>query len=60
MKMTTTTNEDDARNLMLSRNRTRRGRTDMAVMVDGPGDGEFTVMSLRDAIGGGFTYRWEV
>jgi len=60
MKMTTTKDEDEARRLMASRNRTRRGRTDLAVMVDGPGDGEFTVMDLRDAIEGGFAYRWEV
>lgn len=60
MKMTTTTDEDEARRLMVSRNRTRRGRTDLTVMVDGPGEGEFTVMDLRDAINGGFAYRWEV
>ncbi len=60
MKMVTFKNEDEARRLMVSRNQTRRGRTELAVLVDGPRDGEFTVMSLRDAIDGGFAYRWEV
>jgi hypothetical protein len=35
-------------------------KRDMAVLVDGPGDDEFTVMSLREAIDGGFLYEWAV
>jgi hypothetical protein len=60
MAWRTTTDENAARDLMLIRNRSRRGRTDLTVMVDGPGDGEFTVMDLRDAIDNEFLYRWEV
>jgi hypothetical protein len=60
MTMRTLTNEDEARRLMVSRNRTRADRTDIAVMVDGPNDGEFTVMDLRDAVENGFMYTWEV
>jgi hypothetical protein len=52
--------ESDARAWMVSLNRSRRGRTDLSVMVDGPDDGEFTVMNLRDAIENEFLYRWEV
>jgi hypothetical protein len=59
MKMFTTPHQDEARDLMVARNRSRRGRTEMVVMVEGPGDGEFTVMSLREAIDGEFLYRWE-
>lgn len=33
-------------------------KRDMAVLVDGPGDEEFTVMSLKEAIDGGFLYEW--
>jgi hypothetical protein len=33
---------------------------DLAVLVDGPGDGDFTVMSLCEAIDGGFLYEWAV
>lgn len=59
-RMVTFTDEDKARALMVSRNRTRRGRTELTVVVDGPNDGEFTVMGLREAVENGFAYRWEV
>lgn len=58
--MRTLTNEDEARALMVSRNRTARGSAALVVMVDGPNDGEFTVMDLRDAVENGFLYTWEV
>jgi hypothetical protein len=58
--MRTFTNEADARERMRLLNRSRRGRTELVVMVDGPDDGEFTVMELRDAVEGGFLYSWEV
>ena len=54
----TLTDESAAIDLMRRLNLARRDV--IAVLVDGPGDGEFTVMSLRDAIEGEFTYRWEV
>jgi hypothetical protein len=60
MAWRTTTDENEARHLMVFRNRSRRGRTDLTVIVDGPDDGEFTVMDLRDAIENEFAYRWEV
>lgn len=60
MRMRTFTSEDEARRLMVNRNHTRRGKTDLTVLVDGPDDGEWTVMDLRDAIEGGFLYSWEV
>lgn len=53
------TDETEATNLMRSRNRVRRGRARLSVVVDGPNDGEFTVMDLPDAIDNGFLYRWE-
>jgi hypothetical protein len=58
--MKTMTSESEARDRMLFWNRTRRGRAELVVMVDGPDDGEFTVMELRDAIENEFAYRWEV
>jgi hypothetical protein len=60
MAFYTTTDERDALQRMRLMNQSRRGRTELSVMVDGPDDGEFTVMDLRDAIEGGFGYRWEV
>ena len=30
----------------------------MYVVVDGPQDGEYTVMDIQDAIDGGFCYSW--
>ena len=58
--MKTLTDENEARDLMVLWNRSRRGRAELVVMVDGPDDGEFTVMELRDAIENGFSYCWEV
>jgi len=58
--MKTMTDETKARDLMVLLNRSRRGRAELVVMVDGPNDGEFTVMGLRDAIENEFAYRWEV
>ena len=60
MAFYTTTDETEARERMVFMNRARRGRTELSVMVDGPNDGEFTVMDLRDAIESEFAYRWEV
>ena len=57
--MTTYTNEDDARAMMRRLNNTRIDRMDLWVMVDGPGEGEFAVMSQREAIEGGFLYCWQ-
>ena len=58
--MMTFRSEDDARRLMVTRNLTRRDRSAIAVLVEGPDDGEWTVMDLRDAIENGFSYSWEV
>lgn len=33
---------------------------DTYVIVDGPENGDYTVMDLRDATDAGFLYRWEV
>jgi hypothetical protein len=60
IRMKTLTDENEAADWMRLLNRSRRGRTDLSVMVDGPDDGEFTVMDLRDAIEGDFAYSWEV
>ena len=60
MAFYTTTDESAARERMVFLNRTRRGRTELSVIVDGPDDGDFTVMNLRDAIEFGFGYTWEV
>jgi hypothetical protein len=56
----TTTDETQAMNTMRTRNRVTRDGT-VWVVVDGPGDREFTVMTLREAIANDFGgYRWEV
>ena len=60
MRMKTMGSEEEARDLMRDRNRTRRGKTDLSVVVEGPDDGQWTVMDLRDAIESGFSYSWEV
>lgn len=58
----TTTNEDRAVQIMRSRNRAAAatGRDEWFVLVDGPGDGEFTVMPLDEAVDSEFLYRWKV
>ena len=58
--MTTYTNEEEARDMMRRLNSTRIGRMDVWVIVDGPGDGEFTLMTQREAIDGEFMYCWQV
>lgn len=61
--MTTLTDYDAAYSLMRSKNRAYKlagNKRDMEVLVDGPCDNEFTVMSLRDAIDGSFLYEWAV
>jgi hypothetical protein len=58
--MKTMTSESEARDRMLFWNRSRCGHAELVVMVDGPNEGEFSVMELRDAIDSGFAYRWEV
>lgn len=35
-------------------------RRDLCVVVEGPGDGEWSTMDVREAIEGGFAYVWEV
>lgn len=60
-KFVTTTNEDLAVEIMRNRNRVAAAsrRPELFVLVDGPEDGEYTVMSLREAVDGEFLYRWE-
>lgn len=58
MAQMTKTSESAASDLVRRVNRCNSGIT--AVVVDGPDDGEFTVMDLRDAIDNEFLYRWEV
>lgn len=61
--MTTFPTYDAAYTRMKTKNRAYKlagNKRDMAVLVDGPGDDEFTVMSLREAIDGGFLYEWAV
>ena len=60
IRMRTFTDETKARGWMQLLNQSRRGRTELVVMVDGPDDNEFTVMSLSEAIQNGFLYRWEI
>jgi hypothetical protein len=59
--MTTFSSRDDAYSRMQMKNRAYRragNYRDTAVLVDGPGDNEATVMSLSEAIDGGFLYEW--
>jgi hypothetical protein len=59
--MTTFQDRDAAYTRMMTKNRAYHlagNFKELAVLVDGPSDGEFTVMSLRDAIAGEFTYEW--
>ena len=58
-QIVTTTNEDEAVEIMRRRNR-EAGGLPAYVLVDGPGDGEFAVMPLDEAVEGDFAYRWEV
>jgi hypothetical protein len=58
--MKTMTDEAAARDLMVLYNRSRRAGAELVVLVDGPDEGEFTVMELRDAIENEFAYRWDV
>jgi hypothetical protein len=55
-------NEGEALQFMQDINRARlaASKTDIVVLVDGPDDGEYTVMELADAVDGGFAYRWEI
>jgi len=50
--------EEAARSYMHMKNRTTRCN-DWQVLVVGPGDEEWTVMSLREAIEGDFVFEWE-
>jgi len=59
--MTTFQDRNAAYTRMQTKNRAyhRAGNfKDLAVLVDGPGDDEFTVMSLCEAVDGGFLYEW--
>jgi hypothetical protein len=58
--MKTYSNETEAETAMRSANRARRAvrNYSMTVLVDGPGENEWTVMELSDAIAEGFFYRW--
>ena len=58
--ITPRTTRDEAFAMHLVQITNRVNKKDVAVLVDGPDDGEFTVMSLRDAIANEFTYRWAV
>lgn len=64
MRMITNNNEDQAVEIMRNRNRAvaaaNARRPEWSVLVEGPADGEYTVMSLREAVDGGFAYSWEV
>ena len=57
LQIVTTTNEDEAVEIMRRRN--RAAGSPVFVLVDGPEDGEFSVMPLAEAIDSGFAYRWE-
>jgi hypothetical protein len=61
----TVDSESDAFRVVQRRNRMFAGpnngvaaRRTLWVVVDGPVDGQFTVMTVEDAIEGEFTYRW--
>ncbi len=58
----TFTDEGDAMQYMqdINRGRLATGNTDIVVMVDGPIDGEYTIMELADAVDGDFAYRWDI
>lgn len=58
--MKTYTNEGKAVTEMKRLNRFAIKKTsDLYALVDGPDDGEYTIMPLKDAIDGGFGYRWD-
>ena len=54
LPMKTFTDENTAHRIATSRNETGL----RYVVVDGPGDDEYTVMHIDDAIEGGFSYSW--
>ena len=56
----TFTDEGEAVQFMIDINRARlaAGNTDIVVLVDGPADGEFSILELREA--SEFQYRWEI
>jgi hypothetical protein len=59
--MKTYTDESQAYNAMRDLNRAMvaaDNTRDLLVLVDGPEDGQWTVMELKEAIAGEFTYRW--
>lgn len=61
--MTIFNDRDAAYTRMLTKNRAyhRAGNfRSLAVLVDGPAEGQFTVMSLNEAIAGEFMYEWAV
>lgn len=49
---------DAAERAMRLRNRSRGLNAELTVLVDGPGDGEYTIMGVRQAIENDFAYRW--
>ena len=55
--MTTYPNRDDAESAMIRANKANKNLT---VVVEGPENGEYTTMSIHDAIDNGFTYSWAV
>ena len=60
--MRTYSNEEIAGTMMRLRNRASKlahNYRDIIVMVDGPGDGEFSLMDLKEAVENCFTYRIE-
>lgn len=61
--MTTYPSRDEAHAAMLAKNRANAAagnRRELVVLVDGPDEGEATVMPLRDAIEAEFLYEWAV
>ncbi len=54
----TTTTEAEAWRLMRGRNARLPIGQELWVMVDGPEEGEASVLRLRDAVAAGFLYRW--
>ena len=58
--MKTFNSEESARGYMIRTNKSRAmaNNDNICVRVDGPDDGQFTVMELGEAIDNGFYYTW--
>jgi hypothetical protein len=56
-----TYNREQAEQIMKTRNHAYRlagNKRDLAVLVEGPGEGEATVMPLKESIENEFAYSW--